>query len=74
MGAITKPHCIPYMEVNRVQELTVMCQEVICIYTECRCVGAMMKSGNVNSVVDLGGVRGAQMHPPLAASNLFLCT
>ena len=25
------------------------------------------------SVADLGGVRGVQMHPPLAASNVFLC-
>ena len=27
-----------------------------------------------NSVADLGGVRGVQMHPPLAASNVFLLT
>ena len=26
------------------------------------------------AVVDLGGVRGVQMHPPLAASNVFLRT
>jgi len=26
------------------------------------------------SVADLGGVRGVQMHPPLAASNIFLRT
>ena len=26
------------------------------------------------SVVDSGGVRGVQMHPPLAASNVFLRT
>ena len=25
------------------------------------------------SVADLGGVRGVQMHPSLAASNVFLC-
>ena len=25
-------------------------------------------------VADLGGVRGVQMHPPLAASNVFLRT
>ena len=25
-------------------------------------------------VADSGGVRGMQMHPPLAASNVFLCT
>ena len=24
------------------------------------------------AVADLGGVRGVQMHPPLAASNVFL--
>jgi len=27
-----------------------------------------------STVADLGGVRGVQMHPPLAASNVFLCT
>jgi len=26
------------------------------------------------TVADLGGVRGVQMHPPLAASNVFLRT
>ena len=26
------------------------------------------------SVADLGGVRGVQMHPPLAASNVHDCT
>ena len=25
------------------------------------------------AVADLGGVRGVQMHPPLAASNVYLC-
>ena len=25
------------------------------------------------AVADSGGVRGVQMHPPLAASNVFLC-
>jgi len=29
---------------------------------------------HVITVVDLGGVRGVQMHPPLAACNVFLRT
>jgi len=28
----------------------------------------------LRAVADLGGVRGVQMHPPLAASNVFLRT
>jgi len=31
-----------------------------------------MLSRNAKTVADLGGVRGVQMHPPLAASNVFL--
>ena len=30
--------------------------------------------GNMDTVADPGGVRGVQMHPPLAASNVFLRT
>ena len=50
-------------------------------------VGGMLYSGSfrmevalswllhiLSSVADLGGVRGVQMHPPLAASNVFLRT
>ena len=29
---------------------------------------------HLDSVADSGGVRGVQMHPPLAASNVFLRT
>ena len=32
---------------------------------------AIVYSWLCNTVADLGGVRGVQMHPPLAASNVF---
>ena len=38
-------------------------------------VKLICRSGNCSmAVADLGGVRGVQMHPPLAASNVFLRT
>ena len=41
---------------------------------ECEMLGMCLLRANLHSdvpVADLGGVRGVQMHPPLAASNVF---
>ena len=34
----------------------------------------MLATYTLKAVADLGGVRGVQMHPPLAASSVFLRT
>ena len=42
-------------------------------FQSCSLIGSV-SGDDQEAVVDSGGVRGVQMHPPLAASNLFLRT